>query len=36
MNNGLKCDGMLSGPVSLKCRAFKEIIENENKMVISG
>lgn len=28
-------DGMLSGPVSLKCRTFKEIIENGNRMAVS-
>lgn len=33
MNNGLGCDRMLSGPVSFTCRAFKEIIENEKRMV---
>lgn len=27
---------MLSGPMSLKCRAFEEITENENRMVTSG
>lgn len=35
VNNGLECDGMLSGPVSLKCRTFKEIIENGNRMAVS-
>ena len=35
VNNGLECDRMLSGPLSLKCTAFKEIIESENRMSIS-
>lgn len=35
VNNGLEYDGMLSGPVSLKCRTFKEIIENGNRMAVS-
>ena len=35
VNNELECDRMLSGPLSLKCTAFKEIIENENRMSIS-
>lgn len=35
VSNGLECDRMLSGPVSLKCRTFKEITENENRMAIS-
>lgn len=36
MNHGLQCDGTLNGLVALECEAFKDVMENENRMIISG